>query len=465
MVAVVVPLGAAHGALEQPERLAVGAVERLLADAAWIDGRDTRRVFGALGAVLRFLGPAHDFQRVLAALVGAAPADIVAVATFVHIESQVARARVAGAGPGLATDAAAIVLIAHAFGAIMAIARASRIAGGRALVGATGVAEGAPARLPALRVATIVREAGVAAAGVPIILATRPLPRRALKRILRGLSGRVAEARLPARAAATLRHAAALGIAAVAHLAVVMIGPVRHASGARPRTVCFVPGVGTRLAAAVALLAQTRAACHARPALMPLTSELGAACAQGLINEARLPASGFAALGLWAIITAVACVGAVAHVRRRGALVALGLLCAPLPAVVLVVAGARRRHRRALVRPVGVARAGIARAGIVKVSPSRPPARSLTALGLRKFRRTVAIRAPPRLLTSGAVHGAARSRFAVSAPALAARAVVIAVPLHKRHNLAALVLVDDTRPVAIGTGIPRRTYGRLNIEG
>ena len=228
------------------------------------------------------------------------------------------------------------------------ILRAPRGAtGGGALAGAAGVAVIAPARRPALRVAAPTREARLAAAGVPVLLAARHLPRRAQERASHGRGGRVAEARVPARAAADPRRAAALGIAASARLALEpIVGPIQHARRARRPAAVGVPGARAGLPAAVRLGARAAAARLARPALRPLTPERRAGSACGLVCESRQAALGQAALGS---------------------------LRALLAAVVMVVAGSRLCRREALV----------AAARVTRVAPSHRPARPLAAIRLR----------------------------------------------------------------------------------
>ena len=224
---------------------------------------------------------------------------------------------------------AALILIAHAIGAVMMIRRAARAtAGGGALAAAAVIAVVAPAQRPAPRVAAVAREARAAAADVPVLLAARHLPRRAQHRPVHGRGARVAEARVPARAAA--RRAAALGIAASARTALEpILGPIHHALGARRRAAVGVPGASARLPAAVRLRAS---AAHARRALMPLSPERRAGSAHGLVRKARQAAPGHAALGLLrALIAAVVRVMPASRLCRRGALVAAALVARAAP--------------------------------------------------------------------------------------------------------------------------------------
>ena len=213
------------------------------------------------------------------------------------------------------------------------IPRAARgAAGGGALVAAAGVAVVAPARRPALRVAALAREARAAAAHVPpILLAARHLPRRAQHRAVHGRGARVAEARVPARAAA--RRAAALGIAASARPALEpILGPIHHALGARRRAAVGVPGARARLPAAVRLRASAADARLTRPALMPLSPERRAGSAHRLVGKSGPAARGPAALGLLrAPVAAVVKVIPASRLCRRGALVAAALVARAAP--------------------------------------------------------------------------------------------------------------------------------------
>ena len=287
------------------------------------------------------------------------------------------------------------------------IQRAARAAaGGGALAAAAGVAVVAPARGPASRVAAVAREARAAAADVPVLLAARHLPRRAQHRAVHGRGARVAEARVPARAAA--RRAAALGIAASARTALEpILGPIHHALGARRRAAVGVPGARARLPAAVRLRASAADARLARPALMLLSPERRAGSAHGLVGKSGPAARGPAALGL---------------------------LRAPVAAVVGVMPWSRLCRRGALVAAALVARA----------APPRRPARPHAALRLGEVAagptQAVMVMIRPRVRAGGAELRAARGRIASVAPAVAVVAVVPARPLVRRRHCPAAVV-------------------------
>merc|ERR1739841_480570 len=220
----------------------------------------------------------------------------------------------------------------------MMIHRAARAAaGGGALAAATIVTVVAPARRPAPRRAALAREARAAAAHVPILLAACHLPRRAQHRAVHGRGARVAEARVPAHAAArpraAARRAAALGIAASARTALEpILGPIQHAHGARRRAAGGVPGARARLPAAVRLGASAADARLTRPAPMPLSPERRAGSAHGLVGKSGQAARGPAALGLLrAPVAAVVSVMPASRLCGRGALVAAALVARAAP--------------------------------------------------------------------------------------------------------------------------------------